>query len=239
MIHPLRRRWISAWASSPREVDIPGGVCSLSFDDVPHSVWNEGKAVLDRLDAKATFYLVGRLVNQAGYLSAEELQTLHAEGHEIACHTWQHQRLGRMSPSSLKADLERNGIFFGEILPDAPLQNFSYPLGSTAPWHKRALGERYQSCRTTIPGLITGRVDALSLPAFKLYHNTVDWTLVKVWLEEARARNGWVIFYTHDVSTSPGVAGCTPEDLARLLELAADLGVPVETVRQVIRRISS
>ncbi|MFT5123981.1 MAG: peptidoglycan/xylan/chitin deacetylase (PgdA/CDA1 family) [Kiritimatiellia bacterium] len=234
MIHTLRRRLVAAWAPSPIDITIPGGACSISFDDVPHSVWEAGKPVLDHYQAKATFYMVGRLVNQPGYLSAEELQTLHAEGHEIASHTWEHHRLGRMSPAALKADLERNHILFDEMLPEAPLKNFSYPCGSIAPWHKRLLAERYTTCRTTIPGLIAGRVDALSLPAFKLYHDTVDWTVVNVWLQEAKALHGWVIFYTHDVSATPGSAGCTPEDLGRLLELAKHNDLPVKPIRDVL-----
>jgi hypothetical protein len=55
-------------------------------------------------------------------------------------------------------------------------------------------------------------------------------------IDEARDRNGWVIFYTHDVSEDPSEWGCTPAQLEAVVDHAAQR-LPILPVRDVAARV--
>ena len=68
---------------------------ALTFDDGPHP--RTGKAILDVLQqegVRATFFTVGLRLRR----NPELLDRMVAEGHEVANHTWDHQRLNWISP---------------------------------------------------------------------------------------------------------------------------------------------
>jgi peptidoglycan/xylan/chitin deacetylase (PgdA/CDA1 family) len=76
----------------------------LTFDDGPHP--EATPKVLELLrehDTAATFFLVGEQVRRTGQLRDE----IEAAGHAIALHGDTHRPLWRLSPSALKADLDR------------------------------------------------------------------------------------------------------------------------------------
>lgn len=69
---------------------------ALTFDDGP-SKWTN--AILDELHAKgarATFFVVGRWIDEYE-CSAQLLQRMHDDGHEIGNHTYDHQSLPTLS----------------------------------------------------------------------------------------------------------------------------------------------
>jgi hypothetical protein len=53
---------------------------------------------------------------------------------------------------------------------------------------------------------------------------------------EAVAKNGWLIFYSHDVKAVPSPYGCSPAMLRHALEAASRRNVPVLSVAQALRR---
>ncbi|MGT2503336.1 polysaccharide deacetylase family protein [Bradyrhizobium guangxiense] len=72
---------------------------SFTFDDAPDSAAGEGAALLEQHGGRGTFYLAGSLIGQPSDhwhgLSDDAIVGLHRAGHEIACHTFSHQRLGQ------------------------------------------------------------------------------------------------------------------------------------------------
>jgi peptidoglycan-N-acetylglucosamine deacetylase len=77
---------------------------ALTFDDGPHKEGTPAVlAVLERLGATATFFLVGEQVQRFPSLASE----IAAAGHEIALHGFHHSLLLRRSPRALERDLER------------------------------------------------------------------------------------------------------------------------------------
>jgi peptidoglycan/xylan/chitin deacetylase (PgdA/CDA1 family) len=73
---------------------------ALTFDDGPHPVYTpKVLQVLERFEAKATFFMIGEAANE--YFDVVQ-QVLDA-GHEIGNHTWSHQSLPSISI------VERNG----------------------------------------------------------------------------------------------------------------------------------
>jgi polysaccharide deacetylase family protein (PEP-CTERM system associated) len=60
--------------------------------------------LLRRHQMKATFFVVGELAEQF----RSTIREIHAEGHELACHTYAHLALNQYDPGSFEEDLKRN-----------------------------------------------------------------------------------------------------------------------------------
>ena len=75
---------------------------ALTFDDGPSSVVTQLLETLDRFEAEATFFVVGRQVRAwPGVISA-----ITDAGHEIGNHSMNHVRLSRVSESTRSAEIE-------------------------------------------------------------------------------------------------------------------------------------
>jgi polysaccharide deacetylase family protein (PEP-CTERM system associated) len=60
--------------------------------------------LLDEYGAKATFFIVGQIAVSHPRL----VRDIHDAGHEIACHSWDHQRLHRLTPATFALDVLRS-----------------------------------------------------------------------------------------------------------------------------------
>ncbi|MFQ3578145.1 MAG: polysaccharide deacetylase family protein [Verrucomicrobiia bacterium] len=77
---------------------------ALTFDDGPHPVHTPKLLdTLGRERVKATFFVLGRLVEQY----PEVARRIVREGHEIANHTWSHPNLAKMSDAAVERELTR------------------------------------------------------------------------------------------------------------------------------------
>jgi peptidoglycan-N-acetylglucosamine deacetylase len=107
---------VAAALRIPRRLEPPRGI-AITFDDGPHpqgtpAVLRE----LERVGARATFFLVGEQVERWPSLAAE----IAAAGHEIAIHGHRHVLLLRRSPRALRADFERAAEVIGAVTGSAP-----------------------------------------------------------------------------------------------------------------------
>ncbi len=69
---------------------------------------------------------------------------------------------------------------------------------------------RFDSCRGIYQGINAGIVDLALLRVIELYDRTLTREKLDRVLRETRERNGWLIFYTHDVADPPSWIGCSP-----------------------------
>lgn len=77
---------------------------ALTFDDGPSSSYtNKVLDMLQKYDAKATFFLVGRRISTC----KSAVQRMAEEGHEIGHHTWAHTYFKNMTAAEIKADFKR------------------------------------------------------------------------------------------------------------------------------------
>ena len=77
---------------------------AMTYDDGPHP--RNTPRLLDMLrqrNIKATFYVIGRSVNQYPQIT----RRIVAEGHEIGNHTWSHPNLSKMSNSAVRTELNK------------------------------------------------------------------------------------------------------------------------------------
>lgn len=216
-------------------------VASITFDDIPHSAARVGAPILEAAGVLGTFYVCGQ--HTAGSFEGREqhelddLRALHAGGHELACHTFAHPRVTRLDDAARAADTEANAAFLQEAVGPLRLDSFAYPYGAMSPSAKTFYGRRFQTCRGVYDGINAGRMDFADLRAFKLNPARDDATFVSSLIAQAKARNGWLILYTHDVSDTPTPWGCRPDQLKRLVDALQSAGIAVETMRSAAARV--
>ena len=224
--------------TKPAKINWPGGVVSFTFDDFPRSAWVNGGAILEKYDRRGTYYtamgMAGTANNLGPMFELDDLRAAHAQGHEIACHTFHHRDVARLQTVEIADEIDRNAAALSQALPgDASIVNFAYPFGGVSLSAKSALASRFASCRGTGRGLNQGTVDLADLFGTSLYSQNFDRDRLCQLIDDAHAENGWVIFYTHDVAEEPSLFGCTPEQFHAIVAYAAE-NAPVLPVRDVL-----
>lgn len=83
----------------------PGSrLLALTYDDGPNDPWTPRLLeVLERHSVKATFFLVGKFVEQ----KPEIARSIAAAGHSLGLHTWDHPNLIFKSRAEVRSQLER------------------------------------------------------------------------------------------------------------------------------------
>lgn len=91
------QRILSFWRGDPSRKEI-----ALTFDDGPHPPFTQRLlALLKQLNVKATFYLVGKKVDQA----PEVVALIARDGHEVANHTYHHLNLDKMTEAEAVSEI--------------------------------------------------------------------------------------------------------------------------------------
>ena len=236
----------------------PSPIVSFTFDDIHASAATAGAAILERHGARGTFYVAGSLIGTDGpdrtAASLDQCLALHRRGHELGCHTFAHLPVARHGRAALAADLARNEAFFDrafEAASDAAvdagsdglaggrvrLRNFAYPLNTTSLRAKRQLERAFATCRGGVPGLNEGRVDLGFLRAVEIHDDGIDAAGVRRWVEQAKRRSAWLIFFTHGVRQEPQPWRCTPDLFEASVAAALDAGCEVLTIAEAAGRL--
>jgi peptidoglycan/xylan/chitin deacetylase (PgdA/CDA1 family) len=228
------------WATAPHQLRSDGPMVSFTFDDVPKSAATTGTRILDEYDVRATFYVAGGLVDQwSGHwtaLSADDIVRLHQEGHEIACHTFSHLPTTDLNAAAIAAETEKNRRYLTALDPSIKIENFAHPFGLASVARKGQLRKLFRSSRGILPGINSGIVDLQFLRAMPLTEQHIDRDAIDRAFDETVAKNGWLIFYSHDVENTPSPYGCSPQLLRHALDAAVRRNVPALTVAGALQR---
>jgi peptidoglycan/xylan/chitin deacetylase (PgdA/CDA1 family) len=235
----VNNRLAMHFCTSPFALRNKGPVVSFTFDDTPKSAAVVGVPILDAYNARATFYVAGGLVDKwSGHwagISADEIVGLHRQGHEIACHTFSHTRTTDLDAAALAAEIEDNRRYLLALDPSIRIENFAYPYGLGSVLRKGQLKKTFNSSRGIVPGVNSGAVDLQFLRATPLIDRNIDRDGIDLAFDEAVAKNGWLIFYSHDVAAEPSPYGCSPSLLRHALEAASRRNVQVLSVADALR----
>jgi peptidoglycan/xylan/chitin deacetylase (PgdA/CDA1 family) len=217
-------------------------VASITFDDFPKSAWTRGGSILADHGVKATYYVAGgfegRTEDGLRYFDAEDLKALAAEGHEIGCHSFSHERSWSLDDRSLLDDVDRNAAYVQDVLGDYVLSSFAYPYGEASPRTKRTCGRRFPTSRGIRKGVNCGVVDLSQLRAVGVERRSWTPLYVENMVETAQRSNAWLILFSHDVSDAPSPYGATPEMLAHTLSTLAAAGIEVLPVKHALARVT-
>jgi len=217
----------------------PRPLVTFTFDDAAATACTTGAALLEQFHARGTFYVSGEKCGKpspTGRLATiEQLKALHANGHEIACHTFSHMPVVGISRQTLANDLDRNRCFLQGIRGQIPVGNFAYPYGDISFAAKRYLGGRYDSCRATTPGVNADVADLGVLKSNALEQASIGRQDISHLITETVRRNGWLLFASHDVSDTPSPYGVRPELVTFALRGALAAGCRLVNVAQALR----
>ncbi|HSZ97370.1 MAG TPA: polysaccharide deacetylase family protein [Bradyrhizobium sp.] len=227
------------FCTTPFKLRNPRAMVSFTFDDFPDSAADVGVPILDRHDAKATFYVAGSQVGKWSDhwqgVAADKIVELHRRGHEIACHTFSHVRATDLDATRLAAEIDDNRRYLLGLDPSIRIDNFAYPYGLGSVWRKPQLAKTFRSSRSIIPGINSGVVDLQYLRSTPLINHHIDEEDIDRVFDALVDSNGWLIFYGHDVASEPSPYGCTPSLLRYATEAATKRNVAIMTVAGALR----
>jgi peptidoglycan/xylan/chitin deacetylase (PgdA/CDA1 family) len=213
---------------------------SFTFDDIPDSAARVGAPLVEEHGGRATFYVAGGLVGECSRywtgVAADEIVTLHCNGHEIGCHTFSHPSAADLGEAVMADEFERNRRYFSELDSSIRLENFAYPYGLASIAYKRQLRGSFRSSRGILPGINRRVVDLHFLRATPLVEELIDGPAIERACDEAVKSGGWLIFYSHDIAARPSPYGCTPQLLRRALRAVSRRDIPIVTVAEALRR---
>lgn len=246
---------VASWAQSAeaaiRWPDGKRAAVSLSFDDARPSQVDTGLAVLARLDARATFYVVP--VHVEAKLSG--WKRLVAAGHEIGNHSVRHPCTGNFKWSReaaledytlerMRHELLEGNRLLEQMLGITPV-TFAYPCGQTFVGRGRAT-------RSYVPLVaelfLAGRGWLDETPNDPIFHDPAqvsgmsmdgkDFPDVKALVDNAREAGQWLVLAGHEIGHS-GPQTTRIEMLEKLVPFLRDPtnGIWFETVEAVARHL--
>ena len=233
-----KARRVSARLGARRCVSVTNAapIVSFSFDDFPKSAATTGATLLEARGWRGTYYASAGFAGGSNHLGrlydVGDLHRLHRTGHEIGCHTYAHHDAARIGPLALSEEVERNARCLNLAGHHAPLRTFAFPYGEASRETKQALAGRFEALRGVRPGLNRGQADFNLLKAVALDGGEAGLNRALHYVEEARRRGGWLIFFGHDVRDAPGTWGCTPLFLKTVIDAVAAVGARVMTIAE-------
>jgi len=101
----------------------------ITFDDSHAEHFFTAAPALEEAGFRGVFFIMTVTIGKKGYLTADQIRTLHAHGHWIGSHTWDHPRItgeggfpdAQKQLAGTKATLER--------ITGAPVTLIAYPYG--------------------------------------------------------------------------------------------------------------
>lgn len=238
LVSKLRRRFVQQRAARPAHLTFDEPIFSITFDDFPASAAETGVRVLDRHGAKGTFYASAGLAGKNGpcgvNFSAIDIARLAAHGHEIGCHSLQHEDCARRDIFSNLEDLARNRDQLMAMGAPAP-RSHAYPYGETNVELKDNLPPRFLSARGIVPALNVGRADLAQLHAYPVF-GPGALARVRGALRLGAKSKAWLIAFTHDVSDNPSPFGTKTSDLDELLRAAHAHGFVILPIAAALAR---
>jgi len=85
-------------------------VVAITFDDGPTQQVEDILPILEKYNAKATFFLIGNEIEK----NSEAAQMIARAGHQIGNHTYSHNRMVFKSPSFIKKEIEKTNTLILE-----------------------------------------------------------------------------------------------------------------------------
>jgi peptidoglycan/xylan/chitin deacetylase (PgdA/CDA1 family) len=243
LIHKIERGLARQWSFHTAESKLTRPIATFSFDDVPASAVETGAAILESRGVRGSYYVCGSLAGaryrDLDHFCPERLRALSSAGHEIGCHGFEHEPYPGMGVEAMTTSIARNAEFFAHELGGFKPASFAYPFGDLNFAIKRAASKLFPVLRGVKRGVNTGMMDFSELRANPLDRRWQDAVDPAQLIANAKARTGWLIFFTHDVQDNPTLEGCAPDHLKRVLDDVLEAGFEVVTLSAGAARVSS
>lgn len=211
-------------------------IVSFSFDDCPKSVIENAITPLAQENWRSTVYISMGLCDTTNHLglhmSADDVKALHADGQEIADHTFNHIDATQHSLDEFMANINKNQEALNALgLPES--KTFAYPYGQVTTAAKKALSTKFKGLRGIRSRDSQEIIDLNQIKSNRLYAGS-EFEKLMAQIEGLSAKPGWLPIFTHDVRENPSQYGCTPEQMRRVIEAVKASGAQVLPIAEAI-----
>jgi peptidoglycan/xylan/chitin deacetylase (PgdA/CDA1 family) len=214
---------------------------SFTFDDFPRSALHRGGNILMLFGLRATYYasfgMMGSTAPTGAIFLPEDIKTLIAHGHELGCHTFSHNHSLKTRPKVFEESIIKNKNALNEFIPGLTFRSFSYPIEGPRPATKCRVRKYFNCCRSGGQKFNVGTVDMNLLKAFFLEKSRDNPDIIKDLIDRNCEARGWLIFATHDISTTPSPFGCTPSFFEKIVKYSVDSGAAILPVVEALDEI--
>ncbi len=226
-----------------RNVGLDRGILSVTFDDFPRSAWQVGGEMLAEVGGQATYYAAGTFhaatIDGAPYFTAEDMASLVAAGHEVGCHSFDHRSVLEVRVASYLDSVRRNADFVASILPGYRLRSHAFPFGHVRVANRLMLRRHFEVLRGIQAPHWLCRFDPTLLRAAGLEERRegmIDWSRL---IDQTARSRGWLILFTHGVTTRPTPYDVHPRTLASVLNRARNEGLEILPVGAALDRMQT
>ncbi|MGZ3460242.1 MAG: polysaccharide deacetylase family protein, partial [Archangium sp.] len=227
---------VPAWASTPFQK----GTVSITLDDGWPSQFTAARPALNARGIPATYFLITEGIRNgwAGYMTVSQIQTLQAEGNEIAAHTMTHPDLTTLSAAQMETELRDSQAWLASQFNLASVPDFASPYGKYNASVLATIQKYYASHRTVNGGQNFKDSNVLQLRAYDVT-SSVSVDTVRTWLDSAAADKSWVILLFHQlVSGTPSQSTeFNTANFAAILDYVKAKGLDTVTVHQGVARM--
>jgi len=237
-----RRQLLSGVARREARLCTDRPLVTFTFDDFPKSALLTGGAILKECGLSGTYYaaagLMGTTTEVGPIFDQGDLLCLFEAGHELACHTYSHVSARKTSLSGYYKDVLKGEYILAGYLGRAVRLNFSYPFGGVTIGAKKKVAPSMRSCRGIFPGLNGPIIDLNLLHGNSLYGGLERFSAIQCVIGENVRQKKWLIFYTHDVQSTPSPYGCTPSLFEKVVRCAIESGSEIVTVAKALEHVT-
>jgi peptidoglycan/xylan/chitin deacetylase (PgdA/CDA1 family) len=186
---------LPAFAANPFE----RGMVTITLDDGWATQYTKARPALNARNIDATYALVTNAISQGwgGYMTLAQVQTLVAEGNDIASHTLTHPDLTTLSATQLASELQDSQAWLMSTLNLPAVPHFVVPYGIYNGPVQTAIRQSYASSRTVNAGRNFRDTLMYELRGNDV-HSGVTVATVRGWIDQAIAEKSWLILVFHE-----------------------------------------
>jgi peptidoglycan/xylan/chitin deacetylase (PgdA/CDA1 family) len=227
---------------------LPGTIVSLTFDDTNDDQYT-ARSILAAHGMHATFFVNGSRIGRSGYMTLQEIQSLAADGNEIAGHTVSHVDLTTVDPTEQARQICYDRVTLLGL--GFHVTSFAFPFGAANTGVEQVAQTcGYNSARgvggIVSPGSCSGCPYSETTPPGLPYHLRtpdsikVDTTLsdMQQYVVQAEQHGGgWVPLVMHHVCdgcNTNAVSAATLTAFLDWLKPRSASGTTVKTIAEVI-----
>ncbi len=224
--------------AKPKEaITFKNTVVSLTFDDGDADNY-QTRSILKENNLRATFYVVSGFTGTSGYMSADELRGLHADGNEIGGHTLSHLNLTTIRGGELKREVCQDRLNL--LAYEFDVVSFAYPYGHYDEEARQAVIEcGYNNARVVTGGpALLPPADAYTFQAMPYIVQDTRFPKMTRYVTEAESGGGgWVVFVFHHVCDGCNQYAVSLDTFSKFAQWLGEQqknGIVVKTVGEVI-----